>query len=402
VTGLRRAARRIMPPAVRTAVLGLLLLTACGSSSACDDEGAAECDRAGRAVRRCARTDHGLRWQTEPCDRSTPTCVERRRGGPTCVAERLGECDGASYRDSCPSEHTLQTCTDGQVARVACVRPEICGEVPAHALGEGRSEGASHACYTPRPDDEPPALVTFVHGDVQVGSEPAGAVPFRVAPGTPLRLGDGAVAVVLVKERPTRLEGPREVDPYTLQPEAAVPAPWAAAVVERLSHDPPEPIPPEETLLTPAPNADGAIHLLVGEGVPGAGETLGTITWRCDEACGRTLELRVLGTRERVVWRGNGQRGVRYDGPPLEAGERYELVVGDQRYPIETEAPIDLRPLLASMRGWPLPEMMSVIAAVHRWGGSRAAACAVVDRTVIERNGADPDANALRAAYRGD
>jgi len=45
---------------------------------------------------------------------------------------------------------------------------------------------------------------------------------------------------------------------------------------------------------------------------------------------------------------------------------------------------------------------MSVIAAVHRWGGSRAAACAVVDRTVIERNGADPDANALRAAYRGD
>jgi len=392
-----------MQPAVRvTVLLGLLCLTACGSSNECEEEGATECDRSGRAVRTCASTSDGLRWQSEVCGERTPSCVEQRGGTATCVAESLGECDGASYHDLCPDEHTLQTCVDGQIRRMVCADGEVCGEVPAHALGEGRSENASHACYAPRVPNEPPALVTFVHGDVRVGSAPAGTVPFRVAPGTALRLGEGAVAVVLVKERPTRLEGPREVDPYELQPESDVPAPWAAAVIDRLSNDPPEPIGPEETLLTPAPNADGTVHLLVGEGVPGASETLGIIAWRCDDGCGRTLELRALGSRERVIWRGNGEGRVRYDGPALEAGERYELVVGEQRYPIETEPPTDLRPLLASMRGWPLPETMSVIAAVHRWGGSRAAAVAVTVRTVIERHGADEDANRLRAAYLGE
>ena len=54
---------------------------------------------------------------------------------------------------------------------------------------------------------------------------------------------------------------------------------------------------------------------------------------------------------------------------------------------------------MTSMRGWPLAEQMSVLAALHRWGGSRAAASMALLRAHIEAQRADPDIRALLADY---
>lgn len=384
----------------RIVFASFLVLSACGDSTACRQADQQQCDPEGRAVLRCAPTDHGLRWQTEPCDPGTPTCVERG-GVATCIAERLGDCDVASFEDSCPDPNTLEDCTAGVRHRVRCLEGERCGEVPAHALGEGRPPRASHACYAPRDPRSPAALVTFVHGEVLLDGAPAPTVPFRVPARGVLRLGEGARAVVLVQERASRLEGPGDFDVYERAPEDALPPAWGATLIEILRRDPPRAVPPEEPLLAPAPSESGVIRLPVGEGTPGASSTLGELRWRCDGAtpCGRTLELRATGTNARVLWRGSGDPGVRYDGPNLEVGETYELRMGDRTYRVETMPPPPLRPLLATMADWPLPEQMSVVAAIHRWNGSRAGAAAALQRTHIELHGRSADAQALLDAY---
>lgn len=384
----------------------VLLLTACGSSNECADEGAFRCSDDGHAVRECRRTTNGaLAWDTQPCADRTPTCLE---AGPTravCVAERLGECDPEEFTDSCVDATTLEDCVGlaagqpGARHRVRCPAGEVCSEVLADAVGEGRPSGATHACHAPRDASSPPALVTFVHGDVLLGAEPAPAVPFRVPSGTPLRLLEGARAVVLVKERASRLVGPREVDVYELQPEAVTPSPWAAALEEILRRDAPGAAPREEPLLAPAPTAPQEIDLVVGEGLPGASNTLGVIEWACERECGRTVQLRNEGANADVLWRATGDRRVRYDGPALEPGRTYELSLGERAYHVRTAAAPSLRPLLASMSDWPLVEQMSVIAAIHRWSGSRAAAVAALQRTHIERHRVDVDVRALLSAY---
>lgn len=390
-----------MPLTVRPLVVALLTLSACSSPSTCALEGSQQCDSDGHSVLRCVATDRGLRWQTEPCDPSTPTCVERRGGAATCIAERLGSCEEATFEDSCPDESTLEDCTAGARHRVRCLEGERCGEVPAAAVGEDRPPHATHACYAPRSAEEPPALVTFVSGDVQLGDRAAPPVPFRVPHGTRLRLAAGARAVVLVKERASRLTEPGEVDVYTLQPEAAVAAPWAAALVEILGHEPPRAVSPEEPLLAPAPSEAGLVRLAVGEGTPGASSTLGDIVWRCEGAvgCGRTVELRASGTNARVLWRGSGEGRVHYDGPELERGETYELRLGEHAYRVETLPPPPVRDLLVTMQDLSLPEQMSVVAAIHRWAGSRAAAVATLRRTLVELHGRDRDTQALLEAY---
>jgi hypothetical protein len=216
-----------------------------------------------------------------------------------------------------------------------------------------------------------------------------------------LRLGEGARAVLLVHERASRLTGPRDVDLAALAPEDAVPPPWGAAVVELLAREAPRGVSPEEPLTSPAPSESGLVRLALGEGTPGASSTLGELAWRCDEAapCGRTVELRASGTSARVLWRGAGEPGLRYDGPELELGETYELRVGERTYRVETGAPPPLRPLLATMADWPLPEQMSVVAALHLLSGSRAAAVATLRRTLVELHGRSQDVERLLTAY---
>lgn len=385
---------------MRRILIAFLALTACTDPSECRVLDQQQCDSEGHAVLRCAQTDHGLRWQTEPCDPGTPTCVERG-GIAFCVAERLGDCDVATFEDSCPDPHTLEDCTAGIRHRVRCLEGQQCGEVSAEAVGEGRPPHASHACYAARDPRDPLALVTFVRGDAQLDGRPAPAVPFQVPAHGVLRLAEGAHAVVLVQERASRLDGPGDFDVYGQAPEDAVPAPWAAAIVDVLRHEPPRPVPPEEPLTAPAPSESGVVRLTVGEGTPGASNTLGELTWRCDGAapCGRTIELRASGTNARVLWRGSGDPGLRYDGPDLEVGETYELRMGDRTYRVETMAPPPVLPLLRQIGTWPLPEQMSVVAAIHRWNGSRSAAVATLRRTLIELHGRDADTRALLTAY---
>ena len=369
-----------------------LLALGCHDPAECATPGAQRCGARGTAIRTCRETPSGLRWRGSACTPPTPSCVERRDGTATCIGEALGSCDEATFEPSCVDEHTLDTCTGTTRHRTRCAEGESCG-----AVSEDR-----FACYAPRPRHEPPALVAYAHGDVRLGDAPAPPVPFRVPEGTTLSIGEDARVIVLVKERPSRLDGPREIDPYTLQPEALAPEAWAEMLVGILAADPPREVPPEEPLYAPAPSEDGLVRLFVGEGLPGASTTIGRIAWRCAEAgpCARTLELRAQGTNERVVWRGNGEPGVRYEGPDLEPGETYQLRVGEREYRIETSRPPDLRPLLAAMRGWSLADRMAVVAAVHRWNGSRAAAAETLRRGVgMDTARSDAQLRELLEAY---
>ena len=377
------------------------LLTACRDPAACDEIGATRCETTGRAILRCAQTERGPRWQTEPCPESTPSCVQGRGAGravwPTCIGERLGSCDVASFEDSCPDARTLEDCTAGTRHRYQCDPGQECGVVPEYARGDDRPPNATHACYTPRGGDSgPPALVTFVHGHVEVDGAPPPGVPFRIGRQGVLRLREGARAVVLFDERASRISGPRDVQISTLAPEAVVAPPWARPLIEGLSEEPPG-IGSEERLRTPAPTSAGLVRLRVGEGVPGASSGLGPVAWTCDGECGRTVELR--DDDGHVLWRETGVGSVRYAGPELEPNETYQLRVGEQSYRVETTPPNDLRPLLTQTRGWPLAEQMSVIAAAHLVTGSRAAAVATLFRASVEQQGHDQDILALLVAY---
>jgi len=372
----------------------LVLTAACDDEGECYENGTARCADDGRGVERCVPRGEDatqLAWERDDCPEVTPSCVEHGTRDAVCVAEQVGECDFSTFEDRCVDERTLEDCVQYRVGeprgaehRVRCPEGERCGEVPRHALGLGRPPNATHACYEPRRRTHPPALVTYVEGQVRLGEEPAPTVPFRVPTGTRLRLAEGARAVVLVQERPSRLEGPAEIDVYEHQPDGAVPSPAGRAVIDALAAEPPAAVPPDEPLLSPAPSETGVVRLLVGEGIPGAGASLPDVEWRCEEDCGRTVELREQGRSERVLWRGTGSRAVEYEGPDLEAGTAYELRVGERAYRVETRAPTDLRELLGATGDWPLHERMSVVAAVHRWGGSRAAAARTLRRARIE------------------
>ena len=382
-------------------------LTACEDRSACTERDALRCSADGRALERCAPIEGGaLHWASVPCPTTTPTCAA---GGPreaVCVAERVGECRFQGYVDRCVDEHTLEDCAAfrpdapaGVLHRIACPGRERCGEVPAHAIAEGRASTATHACFAPRARVTPEAIVTFVHGDVRLGDRPAPPVPFRVPPRTRLHLAEGARVVALVKELPLRLAGPGDVDVYEQQPEDVVPTEEAARIVAILSRPPPPSVPPAEPLLSPAPSETGLVRVLLGEGVPGASANLPPITWQCEQDCGRTIELRSADHTDRVLWRGMGERTVIYAGPELEPDRTYELRVGERTYRVETQRAQSYRELMARMQDWPLVESMSVVAALHVWGGSRSAAVALLQRTHIERLRADLDVMALLAAY---
>ncbi|HJL15137.1 MAG TPA: hypothetical protein RMH99_05745 [Sandaracinaceae bacterium LLY-WYZ-13_1] len=387
-----------------------LPLLACGDDDECHEAGTARCTEDGRAIERCLPQAEGgadLGWRREACPEATPSCVEHGDRDAVCVAERVGECDFDRFEDRCIDEHTLEDCVayrageaDGAKHRIRCPEGERCGEVPRHALALGRPPNATHACHAPRPRTEPPALVTFTAGSVRLGDEPAPEVPFRVPAGTPLHLGADARAVVLVQERPSRLEGPAEVDVYDRQPEDSVPSPSAQAVIDALAASPGD-VAPEEPLLSPAPSERGVIRLWVGEGMPGASADLPDVRWRCDEDCGRTVTLRESGRSANVLWRATGERTVAYDGPPLEPGQSYGLEVGDRSYRVETRRPPDVRVLLDATRGWPLAEQMSVIAAVQLRSGSRAAAVQTLWRSLIERPASEP-LRRLLEAYDAD
>lgn len=386
-------------------VLAFFSLAGCDDSR-CEARGAARCTDEG-VLERCEPNRYGgLEWAAHPCEGATPTCAPHGEDEAACVGERVGECDLSSFEDRCVDERTLEDCApfgpegdEGALHRVRCAEGTRCGEVPRAAIAAGRAEGARHDCYAPRDPHSPPALVTFTHGDVRLGDAPAPPVPFRVPRGTLLHLGEEARAVVLVKERPSRVEGPRELDVYSLQPEAVVATPEAAAIEALLEREPPRPVPPEETLLSPAPSEARLVRVWVGEGLPGASARLPDLAWRCDEDCGRTATVRQLEPERRTVWRGSGDRAIDYDGPPLEPGHVYELVLGDVVYRLEAEAPPRLDALMAEMRGWPLAEQMSVLAALHRWGGSRAAAVIALLRAHVEAQRGDPAVRALLDAY---
>lgn len=390
-----------------TAASVALGLVACDDPNACSELGASRCaDEHTLEVCSSPGEEVEARWTRGACPERTPECLERGASAAECVADAIGSCDFATFEGGCVDERTLDDCEqvgdEGVRRHLRCPDPERCGEVPPHALGEGRPPRARHACYTPRPRDAPPAQVTMLTGEARLDGEPPPPVPFRVLPDQRLELSEGARAVLLVKERASRVSTPGEVDPYALQPESPVPTAEAAALTRALAASGAEAPSPDEPLLAPTPNAGNLIRLVVGEGMPGASATVRRFAWRCDEgACGRTVALRQTAPVERMIWRGMSEREVAYEGPELEAGARYELTLGEHRYRVETMAPLRIGELLESMAGWPVAERLSVVAAVHVARGSRAAAVETIERGLMDRP-RDRDLLALRRALRGE
>ncbi|MBX3273226.1 MAG: hypothetical protein KF729_23375 [Sandaracinaceae bacterium] len=128
----------------RFALVIALAVSGCSDPSSCPTPGVARCDGAGGAVERCVATERGPRWQTEPCAARNPRCVERA-GTASCVAERLGDCDEATFEDSCPDEHTLEDCAAGARHRVRCAEGERC-ERSDLTRAKNRQLTTRHAC----------------------------------------------------------------------------------------------------------------------------------------------------------------------------------------------------------------------------------------------------------------
>jgi hypothetical protein len=364
-------------------------LTACGDD-ACDDDGAGRCTGA-HSMMFCERGE----WRPVSCETPTPNCVAQGFRA-ACIGERAGSCEFESFTDRCVDERTLEDCTlvadtdDAIKHHVRCPEGQRCGEAPRASFGPQRPPHARFACFAPRP--RAPAIVTFARGDLRVAGQPAPPVPFEVD--DTLELAAGAHAVLLVAERASQLDGPGTFDPDDYRPEGD-----SAEPIELEGQ--PAPI-PDDPLIAPAPEGVQRITLIVGEGVPGASSRLGTIRWRCEGECGREVELTERG---RVLWRGQGEGSVAYDGPALDAPASYTLRIGDAEYEVRTLPPIPMRELMRSMSGWPLVERMSVVAAIHRWRGSRAAAVATLELAMRDAgmNSAQHNAElrALLDAYRG-
>lgn len=381
-----------------------LLLVACDDPNACEEIGASRCaDESTLEI--CAEGSSGTRWTRGPCPDGTPTCMEHGASEAICVGESVGECDYETFEGGCHDETTLDDCVQlGQNAtrqRVRCSPGQRCGEVPEDSLPEEHPPRMLFACYTPRPPHEPPAIVTFVHGDVQIAGEAAPPVPFRVRPGQRLTLAAEARVVLLVKERASRVTGPDEIDPYAFQPARPTPTPQGAGVVDAITGDEPPALSPDEPLLEPTPSAGGIVRLIVGEGVPGAAARMRRFRWRCDDDCGRTVELRQTQPIDRVVWRGNGERELAYDGPPLEANARYQLRLGEHTYQVEALQPRAMSEILGEMADWPDVDRASVVAAIHLYRGSRAGAVLAL-RSHSEHAPRDAELRALLERYRGD
>ncbi|MGE0789669.1 MAG: hypothetical protein AB7S26_28610 [Sandaracinaceae bacterium] len=385
-----------------------LMVAACDDASRCSEARAARCADE-HTLEVCDGAGGDLRWTRGACPTDTPVCAEQGASAAVCVTELTGSCDADHFETQCLDEHTLDDCvryregaSEGARQRVRCREGEVCGEVPPDTLLAGRPVGATHACYAPRPREAPPALVAFLVGGATVAGRPAPEVPFRVMPGEHLVLEAGARAVVLVKERASRLSGPSDTDPYVLQPQRNVPSEEARALVEILAGEPPPPAIAEAALYDPAPSTRDVVRLTVGEGMPGASSTIRRFAWRCgdDEGCGRTVELRRVAPEQGVLFRGNGARELAYEGPGLEAGARYELSIGEHRYRVETLPVISLRELMASIAEFPVVEQLAVLAAVHLYRGSRAAAVEVLQRGLMDRR-RDPELLRLIEIYRG-
>lgn len=381
-----------------------LLLVACDDPDACEEIGASRCAGEG-TLEVCAQSGSDARWTRGACPEGTPTCVEHGASEATCVGEQVGECDFDSFEGGCVDESTLDDCVrlgDGPGSRqhVRCAPRERCGEVPEDAMPEDHPPRMRHACFTPRPPNAPPALVTYVYGEVALDGEQPPAVPFRVEPGQRLRIADGARVVLLVKEHPSRITGPDEIDPYAFQPPRPTPTPEGAGVVDSITGEPPPALSPDEPLLEPAPTEGGLVRLIVGEGVPGASARIHRFAWRCEDDCGRTVELRQTQPVDRVIWRGNGERELDYEGPALEPGARYQLSLGEHTYRVEALQPRAMRELFTTMADWPEVDRTSVVAAIHLHRGSRAAAVQAL-RGSARHFPRDPELRALLRQYRG-
>ena len=382
-----------------SALVFAIVALGCGSEdeTRCYELDTVRCDDSERARLRCDDVEGQLRWVRSECEAPTSTCAERGVRDATCVGEAVGQCDADAFADRCVDEHTLESC-----ARLRTTEPEgvrhriVCGDNLVCAPARGGVDG----CVPRRLRNSPPALVAFVRGEVALVEEgesrAAPPIPFRVMPNARLRVGAQALAIVIVKERASRIEGPAEIDPYTLQPEGGAPSPEAQAILEMLAEDAPEPVPPEEPLIRPAPNADSTIAIFLGAGAPGAIENLREVAWRCDaeRACGQTVTLEDRGT---TLWRAQAERRVAYAGPQLEPGHTYTLRVGPRSYRLLTRRAVRWPRLYAALRQWPLDQRVAVFAALYRWSGSRAAAVESIRRARPHIDG--PDLAALRSAY---
>ena len=163
-----------------------------------------------------------------------------------------------------------------------------------------------------------PAVVTTARGEVQLVQDGlAGEMPsppFLLEPGQVLKLGDGAMVVILCQGNASKFTGPDTVAPETLPAVLAQNAEGVGALNDLLTRK-------VNTSRAGASRAGDSVQLL--RPVPGTVVLAPAhIRWSCAD-CGEQ-EVQVYDFRaDEVVWSGRGTDSVAYDGPALEPGAYY-------------------------------------------------------------------------------
>lgn len=174
---------------------------------------------------------------------------------------------------------------------------------------------------------EAPAMVTTARGEVQLITGDTAAelppLPVLLAPGQSLKLGDGALVVVLCGGQATKIEGPATVGLDRLRRSDSDDPAAPGVLADLLSRQSSTARPaasrggPEMTLLRPVPWTSLLSPAL--------------IRWRCED-CGQQAVQIYDFRADEVVWTGEGTGGVDYSGPALKPGAYY-VVIGSRDFP---------------------------------------------------------------------
>lgn len=175
---------------------------------------------------------------------------------------------------------------------------------------------------------EAPAMVTTARGEVQLISGDTAAelppLPVLLAPGQSLKLGDGALVVVLCGGQATKIEGPDTVGLDRLRRSDSDDPAAPGVLSDLLSR--------QSSTARPAASRGAGGELTLLRPVPWTSLLSPTqIRWRCDD-CGNQ-EVQIYDFRaDEVVWTGEGTTSVGYTGPPLKPGAYY-VVIGSRDFP---------------------------------------------------------------------
>jgi len=182
---------------------------------------------------------------------------------------------------------------------------------------------------------EAPAMVTTARGEVQLMTGDTAAelppLPVLLAPGQSLKLGEGAMVVVLCGGQATKIEGPDTVGLDRLRRKDSDDPAAPGVLADLLSR--------QTSTRRPAASRGGNLTLLR----PAPWTSVlspSVIRWHCDSCGPQVIDIYDLRADE-VLWTGEGTGSVAYGGPELKPGAYY-VHIGSRDFPF-TVPPVEVQ-----------------------------------------------------------